>query len=130
MNESFSVRLNLLDGQVVDRERLPIGRVDDLELRENADGTVEIVAILTGSEALGERLGGRVGRWMSSVSARLRPARSPSGPTSIPVSLIGELQPLIKLVATMDELPEVGGLERWLASHFVERLPGTGDASE
>jgi len=32
VSEHVSLRLALLDKQIVDRERLPIGRVDDLEL--------------------------------------------------------------------------------------------------
>ena len=131
MSESFGIRLALLDGQLVDRDRLPLGRVDDLELSIGGPGEQpEIESVLTGSEALGDRIDGSLGRWMSSVSRRLRRRAAPPGPSSIDPAHIVELEPLIKLSVAAEELPEVGGLEKWLASNFVERLPGTGDASE
>ena len=130
MSAHFSVRMTLLDAQLVDCDRLPIGRIDDLELTPGADGAgPEIESILTGSQALGERIGGLVGRWMSSTSARLRSDSEP-GPATIPASLIVESKPLVQLGVAFDDLPSVAGLERWLATHFVERLPGTGDASQ
>lgn len=130
MSAHFSVRMTLLDAQLVDRDRLPIGRIDDLELTPGAEGVgPEIESILTGSQALGDRIGGLAGRWMSSASARLRSDSEP-GPPSIPASLIVELKPLVKLGVGFGDLPSIAGLERWLADHFVERLPGTGDASQ
>lgn len=130
MSEHFSVRLTLLDAQMVDRDRLPIGRIDDLELELRADGGgPEIKSILTGSQALGDRIEGLIGRWMSSVSARQR-SDPEAGPPAIPPSLIVELKPLVKLDVEFDDLRSIGGLERWLAANFVERLPGTGHADK
>lgn len=130
MRREVSARIALLDEQVVDCHRLPICRVDDLELELDGEGALRITAILTGSEALGARIDGALGRAISSVSARLRsPAKDP-GPPRIPVAAIRELEPLIELDREFGELSEVAELERWLAANFVERLPGSGDASE
>jgi hypothetical protein len=50
----ISARIALLDKQLVDSDRLPIGRVDDLELSLPAGGgPPEVEALLTGAEALG-----------------------------------------------------------------------------
>jgi hypothetical protein len=127
MSDHVSVRMGLLDKQIVDSERLPFGRVDDLEL----GGDVPAVrAILVGSEALGERVDGAVGRWMARLSARLRPRSGPAGPTRIDPGLIAELEPFVELSVRFDELPHVAALERWLARNVVEPLPVAGDARE
>jgi hypothetical protein len=75
MNEYVSARIALLDNQLVDAGRRPIGRVDDLELAlEN--GTLRVDSILIGAQALGERLGGTIGGgWLRSL-----PGSAP-GPT-------------------------------------------------
>lgn len=129
MSRSVSLRIALLDNQVVDRNRLPIGRVDDLEI-EVEDGRPRVTEIVTGSQALGNRVGGFLGRWMSSASARLRSAGQGEGPPRIDLAAVEEIEPLIELNVEKDDLPEVAGLERWLAAGFVGRLPGSGDASE
>lgn len=129
MSRTVSARIALLDNQILDCHRRPIGRIDDLEI-ELADAGPRVTSILTGSQTLGERIGGRLGRMMAAVSARLRPTGAAQGPPTIPVERVVELEPLVELDAELDELPAVAGLERWLAANFVERLPGSGDASE
>lgn len=119
---SRSARISLLDVQIVDADELPIGRVDDLEL-EVEDGAPRVTAILIGSEALGDRIGGGAGRAMAGVSARLR-ANSRGGPPRLPVEMIDRLEPLVRIRRRLEELGGVAGLEHWLAHHFVERLPG------
>jgi hypothetical protein len=131
VKEDISVRMTLLDAQIVDCDRLPIGRVDDLELHFPADGRPpEIARVLTGSQALGERIGGRIGRLMASTAERLRPPDSQRGPSSLDVGLIRETKPMVRLGVQADELDQIAGLEHWLAERFVERLPGTGDADK
>ena len=127
MNEHLSARIALLDNQLVDVDRRPIGRVDDVELSlEN--GTLRVDSILIGAQALGERLGGTIGRGMAAVAARLRPRTDPPGPARIDAALIEEFEPLVRLNVPFRELREVAGLERWLARHAIERLPGAGRA--
>lgn len=129
MSREISLRIALLDNQVVDCNRLPLGRVDDLEV-EVEDGSPRVTAILTGSEALGDRLGGLLGRAMAATSSRLRAPSRRQGPPRIDAGAIEELEPMIELGVAKDDLPEVAGLERWLADRFVGRLPGSGDESE
>ncbi|MBD0338982.1 MAG: hypothetical protein ICV67_06835 [Thermoleophilia bacterium] len=129
MSRHVSVRHGLLDKQIVDRDRLPVGRVDDLELAVEDGAVVGVEAILTGAQALGERLGGMLGRWLAGSAARLRPGGG-EGPTRIDPALVVELEPFVSLSARLEELPDVAGLERWLARNVVGRLPGAGDARE
>lgn len=129
MSDHFSLRMALLDKQIVDCESLPIGRVDDVEIDPAADGSPRVVALLTGAQALGERLGGRGGRWIAGGSARLRAPGEQPGPTHIGWSLVDHIEPMVALTVRLDALPNVAGLERWLGRR-VERVPGAGDASE
>jgi hypothetical protein len=129
MSREISLRIALLDNQVVDCNRLPIGRIDDLEI-EVGDGPPRVTKIVTGSEALGGRIGGIIGRWMAAASARLRSPAQEEGAPRIEIDAVEEIEPLIELKVGKDDLPEVAGLERWLATHFVGRLPRSGDASE
>ncbi len=129
MSRSISLRIALLDNQVVDCNRLPIGRVDDLEI-EVEDGRPRVTAIVTGSEALGGRIGGFLGRWMAGASARLRSPAEEEGQPRIDLAAVEEIEPLIELKVQKDDLPQVAGLERWLAANLIGRLPRSGDASE
>ena len=123
----ISARLELLDHQLVDAERLPFGRVDDIELSLPADsGPPQVDAILTGAQALGERLGGLIGGSMAAFARRLRTAPA-DGPVRLDPELIEELEPAIKLRVPLAELNDVAGLERWLGRR-IERLAGGGRA--
>jgi sporulation protein YlmC with PRC-barrel domain len=121
-----SLVLDLLDNQVVDADGVPLGRVDDLEVELPPEtGTAEGVAvpqvtgIVTGSEALGHRIGGVAGRVMSSVSSRLR--ETGTGPPVIGVSSVRAVRPMLRLTERGPDLPEVAGLEKWLRRHLVDR---------
>jgi hypothetical protein len=123
----ISARLALLDHQLLDADGLPIGRVDDLELSlPPSGGAPEVEAVLTGAEALGQRLGGLTGALMAAVASRLRPTTG-VGPTRLDAELVEELEPAIKLRLALRELPGVAALERWLGQR-VERVPGSGRA--
>ncbi len=125
MSEHVSLRLALLDKQIVDRERLPIGRVDDLELvLPGSGGAPQTEAILTGAQALGDRLGGFLGGWMAAVAGRLRARSAGTGPSRIDPALVAELEPFVRLSVRFDDLSDVAGLERWLARNVVGPLPG------
>jgi hypothetical protein len=129
VSEHLSVRFTLLDQQLVDADGLPIGRIDDVELAVPDDGGAPTLDyVLTGLQALGERLGGHVGGWAAATSKRLRPRSDRAGPTRVDAELIAEVEPLVKLSVPLRELEGVAGLERWLARKVVERVPGAGDA--
>ena len=128
MSEEVSARISLLDNQLVDRDGVPIGRVDDLELTLPDRGPPRVEALLTGSQALGERIGGGIGRTMVAISSRLRAATAPEGPTRIDPKLIEKLEPLIRLRVPFEDLTDVAALERWLTENVIEKLPGVENA--
>lgn len=129
MSDHVSLRFALLDNDMIDAEGRPIGRVDDVQL-QTAPGAARVTALLTGAEALGQRLGGGSGRLMASTAARLRANGEPPGPAAIPVGHVERLEPLVALSVRLADLPHVAGLERWLAHHVIENIRGAGDARE
>jgi hypothetical protein len=62
------IGFDLLDRQIVDRDGVPVGKVDDVEFSD--DGR-SVTALLTGQRALGARFGGRLGRWITDTATRL-----------------------------------------------------------
>ena len=131
MSDHHSLRFTLLDQQLVDAENRPVGRVDDVLLElPPAGGPPEVVAVLTGAQALGERLRGVTGRLMASIASRLRAGEQGSGPVAIPVELIGDTSDMVTLTVPVHELPHTMGWERWLAHHLIDGLPGAGDARD
>lgn len=130
MSEHISLRMSLLDKQIVDSDRLPIGRVDDVELElSELGGRPQVVALLTGAQALGERLGGTAGRCFAGAAARLRGGEAGAGPARIDAGVIVGVEPFVRLGVPLSELRQVASLEHWLARHIVEPVPGAGDAS-
>lgn len=63
--------LHLMDRQVVDRDRLMVCKVDDLELTESVDGNWEVTALLVGPPALVRRFGGRLADGLGEYWRRL-----------------------------------------------------------
>jgi len=128
-----SVRLELLDAQIVDADDLPIGRVDDLEIDldiDDAPGDIAeagreptIVALLVGQRHLGPRLGGITGEIMARSGWRL--SRDSAGgrvePSDV-ASWSGMLM-LRRRLADLDLAP----LEKWLSARVVRWIPGGDD---
>jgi hypothetical protein len=98
------IGMDLLDRQIVDRDGEPVGKVDDVELDVDADGTPYVAALLVGQHALGQRIGGRLGSWIAGTARRLSPDYH-RGPLPDPA------------------------LESWLRDHLIGRIPGASDAS-
>lgn len=131
MTRHQSVRFTLLDQQIIDVDDRRIGRVDDLVWEQPSPGEQPLIThVLVGAQALGDRLGGITGWLMAHVAARLRRTTDPEGPTRVPTQLVGDHQDLVRLRVPLSELPQVAGLERWLAENVVGRLPGAGDADQ
>lgn len=117
--------LDLLDRHVIDRDGRSIGKIDDLELGTSDDGSVEVVALLLGPQALGPRVGGAVGRTIAGIGARLS---GDPAPARIGLELVDELGVIVKLKVPLAQLP-VGRFEGWVREHLIEPIPGSRDAT-
>jgi sporulation protein YlmC with PRC-barrel domain len=124
MAEPLHIDFHLLDRQLVDRDGLLVGNVDDVEL----DDDLRVVALLVGQLALGDRIGGRIGGLMSAVARRLAPQAHPR-PMRIPFALVDEVGSAVRLTAALADLGDQP-LEAWLREHVVDRIPGADHAGE
>jgi len=122
------IGFDLLDRQILDCDGEPVGKVDDVELAVGADGRLRVVALLVGPQALGRRLGGRLGRWISTTAGRLHPVEHPD-PIRIPYALVARRSSAIDLSVRRDRLPEPT-LEAWLREHVITRIPGADRGDE
>ncbi len=126
-DRTLHAALDLLDRQIVDAEGEPIGKVDDLELDGQPGSDLRVRALLLGPQALGPRLGGRIGALIAGIGRRLAGS---DGPATIPVSSIEHLGVVVELRAQAEEVPETRDLEDWLLEHVIERIPGSQHGSE
>jgi sporulation protein YlmC with PRC-barrel domain len=121
------IGFDLLDRQILDRDGEPVGKVDDVELDVDADGTPYVAALLVGQQALGQRIGGRLGGWIAGTARRLSPDYD-RGPIRIPYDLVSELNSAVNLSVHRQLLPDPP-LETWLRDHLIGRIPGAFDGS-
>lgn len=122
---SLLLGFDLLDRQIVDFSGALIGKVDDVELTVDDQGVPHVTALLVGPQALGRRLGGALGRWISSVAGRLHPAKNPD-PLRIGWDLVAN-NPRVDCVVRLSvrrELLTEPALEEWLRTHIIDRIPG------
>ena len=122
--------LELLDRQLVDRDGLLAGKVDDLEfsLPDDGDDLPTLVAILSGLGALASHIGGRTGRWLAAVEQRL--ANEPeTTPSRIPYEFVTDLGAAVHLSAARDEL-DSSRAERWTRDVIITNIPGAGHEAE
>lgn len=76
IGEDLDAVLHLLDRQVFDRDGAMVGKVDDVELTEDTDGSLAATGLLIGTAAWVGRLGGDHGRTALRWWHRLSPARA------------------------------------------------------
>jgi sporulation protein YlmC with PRC-barrel domain len=120
------IGFDLLDRQILDSDGEPVGKVDDVELDRGPDGALRVAALLVGQQALGDRIGGRLGQWIAGPARRLSPEQR--GPIRISFDLVAEINSAVNLSVRRELLPDPP-LETWLREHLVGRLPGASDAT-
>ena len=120
------IGFDLLDRQIVDRDGEPVGKDDDVELDYDERGDAYVTGLLLGQQALGERIGGGLGRWISAIARRMsEPPDQP--PIRIGFDLVAKIDSAVHLSVARELLPEPP-LEVWLRDHLIGRIPGAGDA--
>src|SRR4051794_41935464 len=110
-DESFDLRLRLLDRQVVDPDGAMICKVDDVELAPADGGGYVVTALLAGPLALGPRLPGRLGRWTVALARRGADDPGPS-PRRLPFGRVTELGSALGPGRPPDR-PRIAGLGEW-----------------
>jgi sporulation protein YlmC with PRC-barrel domain len=125
---TLDLNLHLLDRQVIDRDGHLVCKIDDLELEIDEAGRPYVTAILVGPRALGPRLGGRLGRWMTAIGRRLSEGQRLQ-PPRIDFAQVTEIGSAITLARRRDEL-EVSSLEDWVDTYVISRIPGSRHESE
>ncbi|MDQ4054344.1 MAG: hypothetical protein M3237_16795 [Actinomycetota bacterium] len=124
----MSLRIAILDQQVVDSDNLPFARVDDLEL-DVTTPSPRAIALRCSQEALGTRLGGLVGELLGRTARRLRAAESPAGGFVVAPPEVEQWEPVLRVRSKLADL-DAAPLEKWLSTRLVRRLPGATDAGE
>jgi sporulation protein YlmC with PRC-barrel domain len=125
---TLDLHLHLLDRQVIDPDGRFVGKVDDLELDFDEAGRPYARAILVGPRALGPRLGGRLGRWVSAIGQRLADGQDEQ-PQRIDFALVRDIGSAITIDRRGAEL-NITPLEGWVDTHIISRIPGSRHASE
>ena len=120
--------LHVLDKQLIDRDGVLCGNVDDLELEESPEGALFVSGIRSGAGALAKRLGAPVlGGWLEQVHRGVDPERADH--TFIPLARIDEIGSHVKLSLDHTEVA-TWHTERWVAEHVIDHIPGAGHAAE
>ena len=104
----------VLDHQLLDADYVECGKVDDVEVEIQDDGTFRATAIFTGPGAAFEHLPD----WLGGIARKLFGKRS----TRLPWGEIALLESRIKLRSTAEALKLDAGEPR--ASRWLAKLPG------
>ena len=111
--------VDLLDRQLIDKDGLMAGKVDNLEFTPvEGSGPPVLTGILAGPGALAPRLG-RTARAVGSLRLRLAGTGQPS---RVAFGVVRTIQADVRLAVSRDELDSIRS-ERW-AGRAVERIPG------
>lgn len=120
--------LHLLDRQLVDRDGLLAGKVDDLELEPGDDGRLSVTAILAGPGVLAQRMGRRrFGPWLQQALARLVDGHRAI--QRIPLARVTNIGNHVDLAVDRHELATFA-TERWVLDHIISHIPGSRHAPE
>ena len=104
-NTGYDAALHLLDRQIVDVDGMAVGKVDDLELVEDADGVLVPTGLLVGMAALLPRFGDRSGAWLQHRWIRLAPAHAErSHPGVVDLDLVEDVTSEVHLSVARDGL--------------------------
>lgn len=112
---------DVLDNQLIDREKRKVGRVDALMLELERGRPPRVAAICIG----GPERAHRVGRWMLGLSRVFRAIGRVQRPgvSRVPFDAVRCISDTIEIDVDGEDL-ESGHLEAWLRRHVIGRLPG------
>ena len=126
--------LEVLDRQLLDRDGMMAGNVDDVEIElpegwpDSASGDLPVVtALLSGPGVLADRFGGTVGHGWAALHRRLHPGDAES--IAIPLSEVRDFGSDIKLGIAREDVAS-HRFEHWFRANIVEKIPGAFHAPE
>jgi hypothetical protein len=127
---SLWAALHLLDRQVVDRDALPVAKVDDLGFEPSAEpgGLPILTDILCGQAAHAQRFNRRMARGLELLRRVIEPAPEP-GPARISWVHVQDVGTAVHLTADRHEFA-VTVFDTWLATEVLSRVPGSGITKE
>jgi hypothetical protein len=109
---------DLVDGELQSADGRSLGRVDDVSAELRDDGSLVLIEIMAGPEALA----GHVSRRARRLLARVLRGRLD---TRIPLSEVRELGPTIRLRREAAAY-RTGRSDRWIAERVLRWIPGSG----
>jgi hypothetical protein len=116
-DDIFSTR-DIIDSQLETCDDIEIGRVADIEAEWREDGSLVLISLVSGPQAL-----------MARVSPRLTPfARwlfRDKFDHSIPISDVERFGPTLRLHGRADDY-RIGSSEHWIAQYILRWIPGSG----
>lgn len=122
MDETYDAALQLLDRQIIASDTRMVGKVDDVTIEQQPDGTWRLTELLVGPGALGPRTGGMVGFYMKAVWERLS-GSTIGAPGRIRMEDVDHIDNAVHLKIPRPDA-DVEGFEVWMREHVITRLPG------
>lgn len=116
-DDIFSVR-DILDSQLETSDHIEIGRVADIAVEVQNDGTLVLTHVITGPQALAGRVNLR-------LKALFRLVLHDRFEHRIPMREIEKFGPTLHLRGKAENYA-VGQSERWIANHILRWIPGSG----
>jgi sporulation protein YlmC with PRC-barrel domain len=125
--------LKLLDRQIVDRNGVMCGNVDDLELTRGDSGRLYVSAIFTGPGELAYRLRRRrLGRWLHEVNRLMWGGRSDGAdpdPNRVPMESVSDIDNHVTIALDRDQVG-TWSLDDWARRHVISHIPGSRHEAE
>lgn len=120
MGEEIKLICDVLDNQLVDRDKQPLGKVDGIIIELREGGPPRLIYIETGMTTIARRLHPRLGLWAQSLGHRwcLRRGR----PFRIEWSKVKDVGIDVEVDLRAEET-QAFAWEKWLRKNFVNRIP-------
>lgn len=114
---------DVLDNQMMDREKCPMGKVDGIILVLRKDKPPRLAYLEVGTSTLAHRLSKRLGKFAERVGRKW--GVRGGEPYRIPWTKVGHVGIDVEVDLEAKETP-VMDWEKWLNEHVVSRIPGGG----
>jgi len=124
MREELEIVRDVLDLQLVDEDKVKMGRVDGLVIVVDGKSQPRLDHFELGFAVLARRVHPRLEQWLLSLRNRWSVRRSAR--QIVPWSKVMEItHDEIKVAVKASETPALDW-ERWLRDHVIKKIPGSG----